>query len=91
MLMRYPCGMKKPRQIALEWGLTHRLLDALGVGKHDATLHVRIHRLLHQLAGRMRQVPPPPGDKLIPFDDEPTECPPGMGKAPPRKPKKKGR
>jgi hypothetical protein len=81
--------MKKPRRIALEWGLTHRLLDALGIGKHKAALHVRMHQLLRQLTGAIQSVPSPKPDKLVAFDDEPTKRPPGMGLLPRRSKKKR--
>jgi len=39
------------REIVLEWGHTHRLLDALGIGSYSKPLHVRLQRLLRQIRG----------------------------------------
>lgn len=79
--MLYDTGMKDRkadehwrRKMALEWGLAHRLLDALGIGKHGAALHVRIHQMLRQfVGGTVTQAPEPESDTFVKFDDEPTK------------------
>lgn len=58
------------RKMALEWGLAHRLLDALGIGRHGAALHVRIHQMLRQFIGTINQTPEP--ECFVKFEDAPT-------------------
>lgn len=72
--MRYPSSVKQIRRMLLEWGRTHELLDALGIGKHGQSLPIRVHQLLRQMFGLVEPEPPP--DKPVTFEhlapDEPT-------------------
>ena len=75
----------KVRRIVLEWGRAHQLLDALGVGKHGASLPIRLQQLLRQ-AIRLELNPIDPPCKCVKFDlDEEEE------EKSPAKPKKRRR
>jgi hypothetical protein len=78
--------VKSLRQIAREWGRTHALLDALGIGRHGAALPARLSQLLRQLVGgaKIKSIPPPKG--LVTFDKDET-----IGKEPAKASKRKKR
>lgn len=79
--MRYRSSMKKKlHRIALEWGRSHILLDALGIGKHGASLPERVQQLLRQLVGgaKIKSVEPPPD--YTPLDADAPQAPPSPAK-----------
>jgi hypothetical protein len=66
--MRYHSSMnKKLRSIVLEWGAAHKLLDALGVGKHGASLPARLQQLMRQ-AIRLDLNPTTPPEGVVQFE-----------------------